>query len=277
MGKSSVHVEHELLLRYAMSETPIPGMSAEEGLGLEDRRYIERHLKTCAECRERVERLKVAVEAGDRLLSKAATDHLGEPAPNLLRKFPLQKIRPALLLAAALVLVIAIFSMFIRPWLNPPFASQAAVRDEVNESVVAVVMGMSDMNAGAAHFAKGNYQKAIASFRAATVSEEHASGRGLAHLNLGMTYLKVAEHRKFWLLYKFDRQSADSALVHLTASLQLTGEFPRMRATAFYFSAKAHLMRNDPAAAREALQACTSMKSEKFAAAKQLLEKLSTD
>jgi tetratricopeptide (TPR) repeat protein len=273
--KSPVHIEQQLLLRYAMSAVPIAGAREDEKPSAEDIRYIEQHLKECSECRRRAEVLKEAVVAGDRLLSKIVADHSDESAREAFTVLALKKLRPFLFPAAATAVALTVLSIMVPPWFNPPFATQATVHQEVAQSLSTVTRSVSPMSDGAGYFEDGEYEQALGSFRVAASSANESSERGLAHLNLGLTFLRMAEHRQLGLFYTFDQELADSALTHLAKSLELSAAFPPMQETAYYFLAKAHLMRNDPRSAGSALQACIDLQREKAAAAQKLLDELS--
>jgi len=270
MGKN--HINRELLLRYAMSEVPIYSEHEETKLAVEDVRYVERHLQECGECRQQLGLLKDAVETGDQLLAKILETHFHHPVTPVVkpRKFPRKTWGWVLAPVGFAVVAFFLFPTTIRQWINPSVRGHASVENELSASVGEVTRGVSAVNQGANRFVEGNYSGAIESFRKAATSNE-SGDRGLAYLNIGLTFLAMAEHRQLGLFYQFDPQLADSALAYFAASLPLTTLYPRMQDTAFYFSAKAHLMREDLAAARESLDACIAIGGEKSEAAQKLL------
>jgi tetratricopeptide (TPR) repeat protein len=274
MGKN--HVERELLLRYAMSEVPIVGVREENKLALEDARYIERHLLECPACQQEVELFKDAVEAGDELLANVVEKHFHGQDVRVVtpKKFPIKT--AGWIAAPALVVVALLFlaSASMRSLINPPLRVQASVENELPSSINEFVKGLDTMADGAAHFLDGDYAGAVACFREASISAEEDSKRGLAHLNMGLSFLAMAERRELGLFYEFDRELADSALAHLDACLELTKPFPFFQEAALYFSAKAHLMRNDPAAARTSLEAGKAIRGPKHQAVVELLREL---
>lgn len=276
MGNPSVHVEQELLLRYAMMTAAIVGVSKEEKLALEDVRYIERHLKSCATCRNQVERLEKTAKTGDRLLEKVVARHLGaEALPGGVKRVAFKKVGLVLLPTAAVALLVVLSPKFFPMSLSSPWVRQAVLHDEVHESFT-VTRG-SAISEGAAYFADGLYDEAITSFRETLATPRDSAFHGLALLSMGLTYLQMAEQKKFFLFYEFDQEHADSALVHFAACLQSKHTLPRMRATALFFSAKAHLMRNELHAACQALQACIELGREKSAEARKLRTQLRED
>lgn len=270
------HIERELLLRYAMSEAPILDVREETKLALEDVRYVERHLQECTACQRQLELLKEAVEAGDHLLSKIVESHLHVAAVETVRpkKYPLLKW--GLVLGPAVGVGVAFFflSPTGRAFINPSIRVHASVESEVPASIQEVTKGVSPMADGAFRFSEGDYAGAVESFKRAASASPEDGDRGLARLNIGLTFLSMAEHRELGLFYKFDAELVDSALAHLNASLSMTTIHPRMQETALYFSAKAHLMRNDPAAALVPLEACVAIRGMKFREAEKLLKEI---
>jgi tetratricopeptide (TPR) repeat protein len=259
-----------------MSEAQTSIAHDQNQVPIDDARQIEQHLRECADCRQQVELMKDAVQVGDQLLNKIVERHFYKPSPKIVRpRFSFDKLRigwaPGLSAAIAVVLLCA----FLPGWINPPYTPQATIHDELGASVFSATRGFSRVNDGAVRYSEGNYAAAIDSFRKSIDSEAEIKDRGVAHLYLGLTYLKVAENRRLGLFYSFDQELADSALAHLNASMKLNGSFPLMQNVALYFSAKAHLMRNDARAASEALKACAAMHIEKSQAAQKLLEEIS--
>jgi hypothetical protein len=277
MGKN--HVDRELLLRYAMSEVPIVGVREETRLALEDTRYIERHLVECPVCQHDFEVLKDAVEAGDELLANVVEKHLGGPEVRVVTQKKTHLKMAAWIVIPAICGVLALFmvSASMRSLINPALRVHASVENELPVSLTESVKGVDTMAEGAIHFMDGDYPGAVSSFRNSAASSTEDTQKALAHFNMGLTFLAMAEHRKLGLFYEFDRELADSALTHFDACLQLTQIFPRMKATALYYSAKAHLMRNDPAAARKSLEVCKAMRGFKYQEASNLLQELQGD
>ncbi len=274
MGKS--HVDRELLLRYAMSEVHTSSAHDQNQLAIEDVRYIERHLQECADCQQQVVLMKDAVQVGDQLLTNIVEKHFYKPIPKVTRpRFSFDSLRIGWAPGLSAAFAVLAICLFLPGWINPPFAPQATVNDEVGESFFSLTRGFSSLGDGAMRFSEKNYEAAIVSFRKSIHSEKEIKDRGLAHLYLGLTFLKVAENRRLGLFYSFDQGLADSALAHLKASMKLNDAFPLMQETALYFSAKAHLMRNDAGAASEALHTCAGMGLDKAQAAQKLLEEIS--
>jgi len=274
MGKS--HVDRELLLQYAMSEVHTSIAHDWSQVASEDVRYIERHLQECSDCQQQLELMKDAVQIGDQLLTSIVERHFYKPSPSSVRpRFSIDKLRIGWLRGLSAAIAVILLCGFLPGWINPPFAPQATVNNEQGVSELSMTRALSALNEGALRFNEGNYAAAIESFRKSIQSEDEIEDRGLAHLYLGLTFLKVAENRRLGFFYSFDQALADSALAYLNASLKLNDSFPLMQETTLYFSAKANLMRNDVRAASEALKACAEIGLEKSQAAKKLLEEIS--
>jgi len=274
MGKS--HVDRELLLRYAMSEVHTSVAYDQSQIATEDARYIERHLQECADCQQQLALMKDAVQVSDQLLTKIVEKHFYKPSPKIaLPRFSFDKSRIGWAPGFSAVIVAIVICIFLPGWINPPFTSQATVHDELGEFALPMPRNPSALNDGTAHFNEGNFAAAIESFRKSIHSKDEIADHGLAQLYLGLTLLKVAENRQLGLFYSFDQGLADSALAHLNASMEINSAFPRMQNVALYFSAKAHLMRNDARAASEALSDCAAMGLEKSQTAQKLLEEIS--
>jgi len=278
MGKPKVHVDQELLQQYVMSTLLSVDLSSEEKLGIEDRQYVERHLQGCDECRERVERLRSSVDAGEQVLAQVLASHLGEPQPTLAEILDKPKVRPIFISTMLALTVVALTTLFSR-YSNPDYAHQASIHKESIKSIVLSIRGgdpfvTSFMNA-MAHLAKSDYGSAITEFRSARKSTNEPSRIAMAHLYIGLANLKKAERRTLWLFYDFNQQYVDSAMIHLMASVNYSDKFPDIRGPALFFVGKAHLMRSDPQAAIAALRACEEMGGEKAPEAHTLLEELS--
>jgi hypothetical protein len=277
MGKPQAHVDQELLQRYVMSTLLAIDLPAEEELSAETKRYVEQHLRGCKECRERVERFRSSVSAGDDVLAQVLSSHLGEAQPSLAEILDKPKVRPifiSTMLAVILVILAALFSRYS----NPDYAHQASIHNEPIESIRGIRGGdffvTSFFNA-MTHLAMAENDSAIIDFRSAIKSTNEPSRLAMAHLYIGLANLKKAERRTLWLFYDFKQQYVDSAMIHLTASVHHSEKFPDIRGPALFFVGKAHLMRSDPQAAIIALRACEEIGGEKAPDAHTLLEELS--
>lgn len=270
------HVDRKLLLRYAMSEVHTSIAHDRSQIALEDARYIDRHVQECAHCQAQLALMRDAAQVGDELLSKIIEKRLFNHSPQIVkRRVSLEELLSRWAPRVAGAIAVVFVCILLPSLINPQYARQATVEYELGKSELPSPRKPSGLNQGAAYFNKGNYAAAIESFQRSIQSEDEIKDRGLAHLYLGLTFLKVAENRRLVFFYSFDRSLADSAVAHLNAGMKLNAAFPLMQDAALYFSGKAHLMRNDVRAASEALEACVAMRLEKSQAAQKLLKELS--
>jgi len=277
MGKPQVHVGQELLQRYVMSTLLALDLSSEEKFGIEDKRYVEQHLQGCDECRERVERLRSSVDAGNQILGEVLASHLGEPQPTLAEILDKPKVRPVII-PTMLALTVVVLTALVSRYSNPDYAPQASIHDEPIELIRGIRGGdsfVASFFTAMDHLAKARYDSAITEFRSAIESTNEPSRIAMAHLHIGLANLKKAERRTLWLFYDFKQQYVDSAMIHLMASVNYSEKFPDIRGPALFFVGKAHLMRSDLRAAVTALRACEKMGGEKASEAHTLLEELS--
>ncbi len=93
---------------------------------------------------------------------------------------------------------------------------------------------------------------------------------------LGLTYMETAEESFFGLFPKFNKSDAESALQNFMKTIELnnSGKFQNVNLDAYFYTAKASLMLDDPKSAKECLITVIKEKGSKMNEAGKILKEL---
>jgi len=289
------HIDGELLTRYSLylSTPDEPDYDGRRLTGSEIGE-VEHHLGECDVCKEKVENLGNEFQEIELYLEKAGLDQitLGAESNRSVGAIltgvsetvesvfgwlkdrvtsPLPRFAPLAVGAmAALMLIIWAGPFLIQSDL--PYATLASLDGEKFTSRTRSA-GTPSLTDGLQAFHQKQYRQAISAFEQFISQGEADPNLPYAHYLAGVSYLVEAKETLFGRVKGFDRSEVDTGISHLRVAARLT-DSRGLQEDCQWYIAKAHLMNEEGAKAREILEQLVDLRGRRFRDARNLISEI---
>jgi hypothetical protein len=280
-------VRQALLIKYAISLARPKG-SGNDSMALHDDEIatVKAHLETCPACFSRVEAYRrsymsyqaatTEIVQGNFPPSGCVDETIPEDWQDRVKGFGRLTNRGRIAVLAAVFLLAAGLSTFLADHLTRPGYYKLASVHKDNFDQIVLYRERSSLLQAIFLFRSGSYEKAISALEACLATKEGYNMRPYLRLMQGLAYLKLAESSTYGLFPRFDINRVEAAIVTLQACVDEAAgsEMASIRASAYIYQAKAHLMSGNVARAQQALRSAMAASDELAEEAKQMLAKL---
>lgn len=281
-----LHVGGERLTRFAMHRAaPTEPDYDQVRLSGVEIQQIESHVSECPRCRLAVDSIITQYHEMDRFLAEAGVPPLSINRPSLwvLVRDGLERalsraknvfiFPPSYPAGVALGVLLGIIVVWMSPWLRDPYHELTLVEaTETNfltrDTGSALADGISLMN-------EGRYSEAIALLE--PISDGESSDelddrlRNYAHYLSGLAWVYEARTEVFGRVLAYSETRLDRAITHLER-VTASSQNGRVLEDAYWLLGKAHLMKQDPDRAIEALTEVEHIEGRRAGEARQLIE-----
>lgn len=287
------HIDEPMLTRYGiyLSEPAEPDYDGRK-LAADEISHIAEHVERCSSCRQKVDRTEQEYLEIEAYLEEAgvpsvdlgkvsARSRLGRWAVRLfelpstvartLMSIPAPKLYPAAVTVLATLLVAV--------WVSPLFRGSgyiyyelAAIEDE--EITFVTRNGASaQMSDGLLDFSEGHYAQAREHLEGYISENPDDPNVAYAHYVSGVACLRAAKSDVLGRFVRFDTELLDRAVRHFQMAAQLSDN-PRIDEDAYWFLAKAYLMKQEAGPALGAFREVSEMKGRRFRQSQEMVFEL---